>query len=324
MLRIANPAGQSPSPPGHATRRLRRGPGPGYHRGMSLHEDTRTVAIDRLGPDDLVETFAFLDRDPVVNVYLVALALRDGLAHPRDAFWGARREGEITSLLYLGPQSGAVLPVGDDPAGLRLLAEVARERLSALPRRFQVIGPRAAAAPFVECFAAAGLTPRLARPQTYMAVARAGFARTDRMPELRPAAPEDAAAVFESGVSLRIEELEEDPRQADPLAYARRVEEECRDGHTYVWREDGELRFRASVSAVTGDAAQISGVYTPPALRNRGIAQRGVGELCERLFERSRAACLFVNDVNAPALTVYRKLGFAARAAWFSAFYVRR
>ena len=290
---------------------------------MSLHEDTRTVAIDRLGPDDLVEAFAFLDRDPVVNVYLVALALRDGLAHPRDAFWGARREGEITALLYLGPQSGAVLPVGEDPAGLRLLAAEARERLAVLPRRFQVIGPRAAAAPFVEGFAAAGLIPRLARPQTYMAVERKGFAAAGRLPELRPATPEDVEAVYESGVSLRIEELEEDPRQADPMAYARRVEEECRDGHTYVWRAGAELRFRASVSAITGDAAQISGVYTPPALRNRGIAQRGVGELCDRLFDRSRAACLFVNDINAPALAVYRRLGFTVRAAWLSAFYVR-
>ena len=291
---------------------------------MSLHEDTRAVAIDRLGPDDLVETFAFLDRDPVVNVYLVALALRDGLAHSRDAFWGARRDGEITSLLYLGPQSGAVLPVGDDPAGLRLLAEEARERLSALPRRFQVIGPRTAVAPFVECFSAADLAPRLARAQTYMSVSRAAFTSAGGMPELRPATPEDIEAVYESGVNLRIEELEEDPRQADPMAYSRRVEEECRDGHTYVWRMGADLCFRASVSAITGDAAQISGVYTPPALRNGGIAKHGVGELCERLFERSRAACLFVNDINAPALAVYRRLGFTTRAAWFSAFYVRR
>ena len=47
---------------------------------MALHHDTRILTVEQLGPDDLVETFAFLDRDPVVNVYLIALTLRDGLA----------------------------------------------------------------------------------------------------------------------------------------------------------------------------------------------------------------------------------------------------
>jgi predicted GNAT family acetyltransferase len=277
--------------------------------------------VDRLGPDDLIETFAFLDRDPVVNVYLVALTLRDGLAHTRDTFWAARRDGEIAALLYLGPQSGAILPVGDDPAGLRLLAEEARVRLSALPRRFQVIGPRAAAAPFLACFSDAGLTPRLERAQTYMALDRGALAVPERLPELRPASPDDHPRMFESGVHLRVEELDEDPRVADLMSYSRRVEEECRDGHTFVWTGAEGLRFRASVSAATADAAQISGVYTPPALRNQGIARRGVGELCLRLFEHSGAACLFVNDINAPALAVYRRLGFTKRAEWVSAFY---
>ena len=42
---------------------------------MTLHHDTRPLSIDRMGPDDLVETFAFLDRDPVLNVYLAALVI---------------------------------------------------------------------------------------------------------------------------------------------------------------------------------------------------------------------------------------------------------
>jgi predicted GNAT family acetyltransferase len=291
---------------------------------MALHHDTRTLAVDRLGPDDLIETFAFLDRDPLLNVYLVALTLRDGLARPRDAFWAARRDGEIGALLYLGPQSGAILPVGDDAAGLRLLAEETCERLVVLPRRFQIIGPRRAVEPFITCFADAGVTPRLERAQTYMAVERDALTAPEGLPELRPASPEDYDRVFESGASLRIEELGEDPREADPMSYARRVEEECRDGHTFLWADAEGLRFRASVSAVTADAAQVSGVYTPPALRNLGIATQGVGELCTRLFERSRAASLFVNDINAPAIAVYRRLGFTTRAAWVSAFYTAR
>jgi predicted GNAT family acetyltransferase len=32
--------------------------------------------------------------------------------------------------------------------------------------------------------------------------------------------------------------------------------------------------------------------------------------------------CLFVNEFNAPALALYRRLGFRDRAEWASAFYV--
>ena len=130
--------------------------------------------------------------------------------------------------------------------------------------------------------------------------------------------------VFESGARLRLEELGEDPRLADPAAYQKRVEEECRDGHTYLWRGEGGLIFRASVSAITADAFQISGVYTAPEHRNRGVARRALSELCTRLFERSRASCLFVNDFNAPAIAAYLRMGFVRRAEWASAFYDTR
>src|SRR6185503_9401916 len=119
----------------------------------------------------------------------------------------------------------------------------------------------------------------------------------------------------------RTEELEEDPRAADPIGYGRRVEAECRDASTFLWVAGDALRFRASVSAVTPDAAQVSGVYTPPEERRRGYAARALSELCVRLFERSRAVCLFVNDFNHPAIDLYRKLGFTTRADWASAFY---
>lgn len=288
---------------------------------MALHRSTGGTTVDRLGPTDLIETFAFLDQEPVLNVYLIALTLRDGLSRPRDEYWAVRVDGEIVALLHLGAQSGAVLPVGDSPAAIERLAEQLRTRLGMLPRRFQVIGPRAAVSRFSDALARSGFAPRIERPQIYMALRRDERIETERVPELRPARPADFDAVFQTGADLRAEELDEDPRKVDAAAYARRVEDECRDGYTWVWSDDRGLIFRASVSALTGDAAQISGVYTAPAWRNRGIARRGLGELCARLLEKSSAVCLFVNDFNAPAIAVYRRLGFAAHADWGSAFY---
>ena len=281
---------------------------------------TDAISIDRLDPSDLVETFAFLDRDPVTNVYLLALLLRDALGQPRDEYWAARRGGEIVGLLHLGA-SGAVLPLGDDDDALRLLGDQARLRLPFIPRRFQVIGPAAPLEAFLQRFERSGLVPRLDREQVFMALEPGRLPPFERVPELRSARPEDARLVYDSGALLRSEELEEDPRTVDPAAYRRRVDDECRDGHTYLWIDAEGLCFRASVSALTADAAQVSGVYTPPERRNRGFASHGLAELCMRLFERSREVCLFVNRINAPAIAVYRKLGFTHRGAWRSIFY---
>ncbi len=288
---------------------------------MLQHPDSAVVVVERAGYPEMLEVFGWLDLDPVVNAYLVALVLRDGLAAPRDEYWVARRHGALAGLVCLGGSSGAVLPVGDDPAALAALAGRVAERLSILPRQFQVIGPRAAVATVVVRLREAGLVPRLELPQAYMAIERGGLPPFERLTELRPARPEDYDLVHRTGAELRAEELEEDPRRADPETYARRVEEECRQGYTYLWLADGALRFRASLSALTADAVQISGVFVPPEHRNRGLAQRGLAELCTRLFARTRAACLFVNEANAPAIAVYLRLGFRPRAPWASTFF---
>ena len=288
---------------------------------MALHPDAGSLTVQRLGPPDLVELFGFLDRDPVLNVYLLALTLRDALARPQEEGWAARRGDALVAAVHLGGPSGAVLPVGEDAEALDLLADETLRRRALLPRRIQIVGTRGAVDPFVRRFAAAGIHPRLHRMQVYMALEPGRLPPFERLPELRLATALDYDVLFESGAALRAEELEEDPREGDAPAYARRVGEEARDGSTWLWVEGGALRFRASVSALTADAAQIAGVYTPAALRNRGFARRGLSELCVRLTGRTRGICLFVNDFNAPALALYRRMGFTPTSDWASAFY---
>ena len=288
---------------------------------MSLASDAASLAIERLRPPHLAETLRWLQRDPVLHVYVTALALRDSLGSPHDETWAARRGGAITALLHLGGRSGAVLPHGDDPDGLRQLAEVACSRRAALPARIQVIGPAPGVRAIVAAFAADGLSPRLERSQVYLKLEPAGRPALEPLPLLRAARAEDYPLLFETGAALRMEELDEDPRIADPQTYARRVEEECRDGYTWLWPDGDDLRFRASISAATLEAAQVSGVYTPPERRNRGLARRGLSELSARLLARCGSVCLFVNEFNQPAIAVYRRIGFVTRAEWASAFY---
>lgn len=287
---------------------------------MALHPGIGSPVVDRLGPREVPEVLSFLEDDPVLHVYLIALVLRDALARPHDTWWGARRDGRLTALLYIGAHSGAVLPAGNDlPALVALGERAARE--PGRPGRIQVIGPRAAVAALRAIYPGDRAFPRLERDQVYMALDRPP-APVEALPELRTARREDYAFLYQAGADLRAEELLEDPRNVDPEAYARRVEEECRDGWTWIWRDARGLVFRAGISALTTHAAQVSGVYVPPALRGQGIARRALGELCARLLLRTRHVCLFVNDFNAPALALYHRLGFHNRAAWASAFYV--
>ncbi len=287
---------------------------------MAVMPQTFPVRIERLGPSSMIEATRFLDRDPVLNVFLEALILRDGLAHPRDEFWAARRGEEIAALLFLGMDGGLVAPVGDDAQALEALARWAVARSAQLPSRRHLVGAQAALAAFEPEFTRRLPPPRLVRNQVYMSMGRRSLGR-HRLPQLRPAEPADEALVFASGIALRREELEEDPLRVDEAAYRRHVQSECRQGNTYLWRVGDQLRFRATIGALSTRAAQVSAVYTPPEFRNQGIATRALGELCHRLFQHVDHVCLFVNDFNRPALAVYLKLGFGVHAPWRSLFW---
>jgi ribosomal protein S18 acetylase RimI-like enzyme len=64
--------------------------------------------------------------------------------------------------------------------------------------------------------------------------------------------------------------------------------------------------------AIEGDLAGLYDVYTAPAHRDRGLARM----LCENLLAHARSqgvrvAYLQVDCDNGPALSLYRRLGFA-------------
>jgi predicted GNAT family acetyltransferase len=77
------------------------------------------------------------------------------------------------------------------------------------------------------------------------------------------------------------------------------------------WIVDGEPVSMAGIVRRTRHAAAIAGVYTPPALRNRGYGGSATAAVVEAVFaEGKTAACLYSDLRNPASNRCYAKIGF--------------
>lgn len=74
--------------------------------------------------------------------------------------------------------------------------------------------------------------------------------------------------------------------------------------------ENGRVIFKADVGASTGLFAQVQGVWMDPEFRGKGLAAPAMTAVDNLLSERFRAVSLYVNDFNAPARALYRRVGY--------------
>lgn len=125
--------------------------------------------------------------------------------------------------------------------------------------------------------------------------------RAARLPDLDLLVPACAEA--------HREEIGVDPLRRDADGFRWRTRQQIEEGRSWLWLEDGVIRFKAEASAWTPAAVQLQQVWVDPPVRNRGNAQRGMRDLCRKLLERTPAVCLFVRPENAPAIRVYEAIG---------------
>ncbi len=83
-----------------------------------------------------------------------------------------------------------------------------------------------------------------------------------------------------------------------------------RGGIAFGAFEDGCLAALATVSEFVDDIALIRGVYTPPSMRNRGLATSASSALVDELTRLGKKPILWVAKDNLPARRVYEKIGF--------------
>lgn len=266
----------------------------------------------RVDEADRTELQAFLRRDAPVNLFLLGVLERAGAVGPLPddgTFHALRGKEGLRAVAYTTPGGLAVAyaPNPDDAAALG-----ADLRAGGRVRPRLLVGPRG---PTDALWRGLGpkLKPRLWRDHR-LYIIRPGQLLVRGDPAARVATPRDLEAAIDSSASMQSEELGLDPRSLDGDRFRRRVARLVAEEAIWILPAGGLHTFQASASTHCADGAQIEAVYTPPFLRGKGWATRGLSRMCECLLEKHPLLALHVNEDNREAVRLYLRLGFVAAA----------
>jgi len=249
----------------------------------------------------LDQVLAFCAEDPVERVFLEDIARR-GLGR----FSAVTRDGgRLDALCHVGAN---IVPSG---SGCAEFAEAAARSGARM-----VIGEERAVGELWDAAHRRMPRPRDDRPgQPVYALRDApepgetGL-RAARLPDLELLVPACAEA--------HREEIGVDPLMRDADGFRWRTRQQIEEGRSWLWLEDGVIRFKAEASAWTPAAVQLQQVWVDPRARRRGYARRALRDLCRLLLEQVPAVCLFVRPENDPALRLYDSIGMTRELTYRS------
>jgi hypothetical protein len=239
----------------------------------------------------LDQVLAFCAEQPIERVFLEDIARR-GLAR----FSALEEHGRLVGLCHVGAN---VVPSGVHTAAFADAAVRGQARM--------IIGEEQAVG---DLWAAA--RDRMPRPRddrpgqpVYMIEDAPEPGNTG----LRRATNDDLELLVPACAAAHREEIGIDPLARDPEGFRWRTRAQVEEGRSWIWLENGVIRFKAEASAWTPSAVQLQQVWVDPVSRNRGDAKRALRDLCRLLLEQVPAVCLFVRPENAAAIKVYEGTG---------------
>lgn len=266
-------------------------------------------SIKTLSDDDATATLAILRQNPLVNVYLISRLLEERFASSTQMV-EVRHNGRVVVIASLA--TNVVLSADPDApddivdGAISVVAERIISRM--LPVR-AIISP----APLVE-----SLWKRLQSrldPPTVVRMNQPVYAIRGRLdyPDLthcRYSTIQDIDALVPACAAMHKEEVGINPMERDATGYRERVRELIEKKRSVVLVRDRMIVAKCEYSAVTAEAVQIMGVWTHPQHRRRGYGRELLTEVCGHLARKGKSVTLFVNDFNAPAVSLYESLGF--------------
>ncbi|HEV7766606.1 MAG TPA: GNAT family N-acetyltransferase [Thermoanaerobaculia bacterium] len=262
-----------------------------------------------LSDDDFKGALEFLQRDPLINVYLISRLIEERtLAATQIAV--VRYNGAIVLVASLATN----IVLAGDPSisnditdcAVALIAERILTRM--LPVR-AIISP----ATLVESLW--NLIRLRIDPPTVVRMNQPIYAIRKRVdyPDLdtaRYSTLRDLEQLVPACAAMHREEVGIDPMDRDAFGYRERIRELVEKKRSVIRTMDGLIASKCEYSAVTPDTVQLMGVWTDPRYRRRGLSQDLIREVCGHLFHKGKTVTLFVNDFNRPAIALYESLGF--------------
>ncbi len=276
---------------------------------------------------DYHELMVFLCEDTPLNIFQICWLERNGVeSHRHDAFHfrairGARNELVAVALVIT---NRLLLLDARDPAAAHRLGHWYRQRPTPL---HHVVSSQSSVVPFWQAYCHDSSDFRNIRPRARLIQNQEFYYLTAEMLEharhqhrrdfpqpsaLRIARYGDLDALFLASARMHREETLEDPLVHDPDVFRRHVENRIDNGRSHVWINDHHrLLFKADISADGSAGVQISGVFTDPLSRGKGVATRAMFDLCDKLFaDGVPLITLYVNHNNEAAKRVYTRIGF--------------
>ncbi|HEU4522706.1 MAG TPA: GNAT family N-acetyltransferase [Thermoanaerobaculia bacterium] len=266
-------------------------------------------SVRSVADDDVQAVVEFLNRDPLVNVYLLS-RLEEERTPAATQIYSVRHEGSIVMVASLASNVVLASDPKERPERIESATALLADRIITrmLPVR-AIISPADLVEPLWE-----RLRTRL-DPPTVIRMNQPIYAIHPRLdfPDLKKArfgTLRDLDRLVPACAAMHKEEVGIDPLIRDAAGYRERIRELVEQKRSIVRIEEGEIGAKCEFSAVTSNAVQLMGVWTHPRFRRRGLARETLREVCGHLFRKRKAVTLFVNDFNRPAIELYESLGF--------------
>ena len=208
----------------------------------------------------------------------------------------ASKDGELTALCHLGSN---LVPSGVGCDAFAGLAAKSGARM--------LIGEAGAVTELWEAARKKLPRPRLDRPGQPVYAISASPAPGET--GLRPAVLGDLDVLVPACAAAHLEEIAIDPLRRDPNGFRWRTRSQIDEGRSWIWAEDGVIRFKAEASAWTREAVQLQQVWADPPARGQGYAGRALRDLIRLLLRGTPTVCLFVRSENAVAIGLYESVG---------------
>jgi RimJ/RimL family protein N-acetyltransferase len=281
------------------------------------HIPVPTLLLDR----DEQAVREFLESSLCRNIYLLSWMEYWGLEAGRDDgvfhFRGLRDSTGQLQAVSLVVSNRLVLLEASDESYARRMGRWYRKK----GYRFEhIVSPADVVSPFWKAYGAStdSISARLNKDQLLLSLEDSPDLPSTTAPDFEPngqfrtALPHELEPLVEASARMQLEETKRDPLRRNPSNFRDRIRQRIEAERSFVWFHDQELVFKADISAQSQRGAQVSGVYTAPPFRGRGIASEGLLKLCKHLFAQNfELVTLYADRQNKAALRVYEKIGFA-------------